>query len=38
MQGKEPPVPIDFETAWDSSDVLDVMEKGENQSLAPARI
>jgi hypothetical protein len=34
MQGKEPPVPFDYEAGWDSSDVLNVMEKGEKQSLA----
>jgi len=37
IQEREPTVLIDYEAGWDLRDVLDVMEKGENQYLAPAR-
>jgi len=37
IQEREPTVPIDYEAGWDPRDVLDVMEKRENQYLAPVR-
>jgi hypothetical protein len=37
IQEKEPTLPIDYEGGWDTRDVLNIMEKRENQYLALAR-
>ena len=37
IQGQEPAVPIDYKAGWDQRDALHVMEKMENEYLAPAR-